>query len=152
MGFPGHGSICNLIATPHWPFENNGFFNSSILDLGKNNEVFLISLLFLLHPPLTMFPWKQDKVLQYINFCSKNAIGLIFRGCFILQSCHLLLVAAQCSTMVEGRVSLNWGFFGGRAYMTSILKNHTTAYFQVRSYFRGKKVAGVVLSRRLYVE
>ena len=36
---------------------------------------------------------------------------------------------------------LNRAYFGGVAYMTSILKNHTRAYFQVRSYFRGNRVS-----------
>ena len=31
-------------------------------------------------------------------------------------------------------------YFGGRAYITSILKNQSRAYFQVRSYFQGKRV------------
>ena len=43
-----------------------------------------------------------------------------------------------------------WGFhltkayFGGRAYIMSILKNHTRAYFQVRSYFQGNRVFNVI--------
>ena len=35
---------------------------------------------------------------------------------------------------------LTGAYFWGRAYITSILKNHTSAYFQVRSYFRENKV------------
>jgi hypothetical protein len=31
-------------------------------------------------------------------------------------------------------------YFGGRAYITSSLKNHAWAYFSVRSYFRGNTV------------
>ena len=67
----------------------------------------------------------------------KNAVGLIFRGCFILQLCHLLLVAAQGW---RAGFHLTGAYFWGRAYITSILKNHTRAYFQVRSYFRGNRV------------
>ena len=54
-----------------------------------------------------------------------------------IQSCHLLLVAAQ-----GGRAGfhLTGAYFCGRAYITSILKNHTSAYFQVMSYFQGNRV------------
>ena len=53
-----------------------------------------------------------------------------------IQSCHLL-IAVQWWT---AEFHLTGAYFGGRAYMTSILKNHTRAYFQVRSYFRGNRV------------
>ena len=83
---------------------------------------------------LLCFP--ENKTGPYINFCSKNALGLIFRGfsphvqqsTFIqIQSCHLLLVAAQ-----GWRASFHSTrtYFGGRACMTSIMKNRTRAYFQ----------------------
>ena len=72
-----------------------------------------------------------------IIFAPKNALGLIFRGCFILQSCHLLPVAAQGW---RAGFHLTGAYFWGGSYITSILKNHTWAYFQVRSYFRGNRV------------
>ena len=52
-----------------------------------------------------------------------------------IQSCHLV-VGAQWWRV---RFHLTGAYFGGRAYITSILKNDTMAYFQVRSYFRGKQ-------------
>ena len=36
---------------------------------------------------------------------------------------------------------LTWAYFQGRAFITSILKNPTRAYFQVRAHFRGNRVA-----------
>ena len=39
-----------------------------------------------------------------------------------------------------GLFDLTGAYLGGRAYTTSILKNHTRAYFHVRSYFRGNRV------------
>ena len=71
-------------------------------------------------------------------FAPKNTLGLIFRGRFIyffhvqstfiqIQSCHVLLVAAQGW---KAGFHLTRAYFGGRAYMTSILKKHTRAYFQ----------------------
>ena len=38
---------------------------------------------------LPCFP--ENKTGSYINFCSKNALGLIFRGCFIFFMCNLCL-------------------------------------------------------------
>ena len=75
-------------------------------------------------------------------FAPKNALGLIFRGCSVLRSCHLLLVAAQ-----GWRVGfhLTRAYFGSRAYITSILKNHNRTYFQVGSYFQGNRVLRSVL-------
>ena len=35
---------------------------------------------------------------------------------------------------------LTGAYFWGRASITSILINHTRAYFQVKSYFRGNRV------------
>ena len=42
-----------------------------------------------------------------------------------------------CCTVVEGGVYLTRAYFWGRADITSILKNHTRAYFQIRVYFQG---------------
>ena len=84
---------------------------------------------------LLCFP--KNKTGSYINFCSKNALGLIFKACFILQSCHLLVAAQWWSV----RFHLTGAYFWGRAYITSSLKKHTRAYFQVRSYFQGNRVA-----------
>ena len=90
---------------------------------------------------LSCFP--KNKTGSYINFCSKNAVGLIFRGFFPhvhqstfiqILSCHLLLVAAQ---WWRAGFHFTEAYFWGRAYIMSVLKNHTRAYFQVRSYFRG---------------
>ena len=81
---------------------------------------------------LTNIPcFPENKTGSYINFCSKK--GLIFKGCFIffmyipitfiqIQSCHHLLVAAQWWMV---RFYLTGAYFGGRAHITSILKNHT---------------------------
>ena len=74
---------------------------------------------------------------MYINFCSKNALGLIFKGCFVLQSWHILVAAQWWRAGLHLTRAYLGG--GGRAYITSILKNHTRAYFEVRSYFRGNK-------------
>ena len=49
-----------------------------------------------------------------------------------IQSCHFLLVAAK---WWRAGFHLTVAYFWGRAYITSIWKNHTRAYFQVRSYF-----------------
>ena len=80
----------------------------------------------------------ENKTGSYINFCSKNALGLIFRGCFILQSCHLQ-VATQGW---KAGFHLTRAYFGGRgrAYMMSILKYH----IRVRSYFWGNRVRSKV--------
>ena len=50
-----------------------------------------------------------------------------------MQSCHHL-VATQWWRV---GFHLTRSYFWGRAYITSILRNHTRAYFQVRSYFQG---------------
>ena len=54
-----------------------------------------------------------------------------------LQSCHLLVTAQWW----KAEFNLTRAYFGGRAYIMSILKNHTRAYFQVRSYIQGSRVA-----------
>ena len=46
---------------------------------------------------------------------------------FTVQSCHLLLVAAQ---WWRAGFRLTRAYFGVRVYIMSILKNHTRAYFQ----------------------
>ena len=56
-----------------------------------------------------------------------------------IQSCHLLLVAAQWWKV---GFHLTGAYFWGRAYITSILKNHTRAYIQAGSYFQGNRVDG----------
>ena len=87
---------------------------------------------------LPCFP--ENKTGSYINFCSKKHIRAHFQGIFFhvqqstllqIHSCHLL-VAAQWRRL---EFYLTGAYFWGRAYITSILNNHTRAYFQVRSYF-----------------
>ena len=49
--------------------------------------------------------------------------------------------SSGCCTVVVG-FHLTGAYFWGSAYIMSILKNHTRAYFQVtgRSYFRGNRI------------
>ena len=81
-------------------------------------------------------------------FAPRKPLGLIFRGCFVLffhvqQStfiqillCHLLAAAQRW----RAGFHLTGVYFWSRAYIMCILKNHTRAYFQVRSYFQGNTV------------
>ena len=94
---------------------------------------------------------------SYINFCSKIALGLIFRGYFISQSCHLL-VAAQCGTMIWWRAGfhLTGAYFWGRAYIKSILKNHTRTYLRLglilgkTRYFQCKRFYTITVRNYLH--
>ena len=63
-----------------------------------------------------------------------------FSCTFIQIQSHYRLVAAQRWGM---GFHLTGAYFWGRAYITSILENHTRAYFQVRSYSQGIKVVGL---------
>ena len=60
-----------------------------------------------------------------------------------MQSCHLLLVAAQ---RWRAGFHLTGAYFGGTTYIMSILKNHTRTYFQVRSSFQGNRVPLAILT------
>ena len=96
---------------------------------------------------LPCFP--ENKKGSYIIFLLPKMHQGLFSGDVLFFSCRTIYIysntvlssSSGCCTRVEGRVSLNWGLFWGRAYRTSILKNHTRAYFQVRTYFQGNRVS-----------
>ena len=87
----------------------------------------------------------QNKPGSSTNFCSEKRSRAYFQGIFYfvqpstfiqIQLCHIL-VAAQ---WWRAGFHLTGAYFFGRAYIMSILKNRTRAYFQVRSYSRENRV------------
>ena len=81
-------------------------------------------------------------------FALKNTLLLVFMGCFIFfmynnlhlfKYSHVIFFWLLHNSGGRGFTELGL-IFGSRAYITSTLKNHTRAYFQVRSYFRENRV------------
>lgn len=70
----------------------------------------------------------ENKTRSYNNFCSKRGI---IKGCFIF-SCTKIHIYSDTEMKIYFKTVI-WG----RAYIMSILKNQSRAYFWVKSYFLG---------------
>ena len=107
----------------------------------KNNECNVHSKIGGSFRFMLILCFPENKTGSYINFCSKNAVGLILEGCFIFfmfQSLHLFKYS---------HVIFFWLLHdgGGQGFTSlrlilSVVKNHTRAYFQIKSYFWGNRI------------
>ena len=115
------GNRTTAVCTPQWSSSQSIWQNSvkrlTILSRGINEPKSCRNLPYrdVLCTYCVSLKIRQGLILI---FAPKNALGLIFRGCFLLQSCHLL-------------DATQWWRAGFHL---------TSAYFHVRSYFLGNRL------------